>query len=362
MSPFPIFRWVSGLWLIAAACGAGVLQDWSSALPGTGAGVFTDKEGSTITLAPAEGPKAGERALKLTAHIVQWGGAWATFNAGKEADLSKIREVRFAARASQPEIVKIGFIDSQKIQYTAALRVVSDDWREFTVPLSLFHRDPYQMPGAPKDKPLDWSRIQSLQFIPQIHGDFTFEAGPLSTLKEKVKAETGTGAPEGTLLVQDFTFLDKSACGPFTDGKGSSIALELKRGDGGIGLADFQYKLKLGGWDGYWMRAGDVWGGQDWTGAKDMVLEVYSETPLEFNLGFNDAGQCAYVAQSPPTKGKGWEKIVIPFDYFKLNPYYQPPEAKKGAALDLSHIETFNLAPVTAGEHEFRVRKITLIK
>ena len=349
---------------VAVSAGAAVLQDWAHLDPAREAGPFGDKTGSTVAVGVSPGPRAGEKALGMKVHLVDWAGAWALFKDGKgeTIDLSAAKAVRFEARASQPEIVQIGFTDSGKMRYIASFRLVSNHWREFTLPLSRFKRDPYLGPGVALDRALDWSRIHDVEFMPKNRGDFILEIGPLRSLRQQAAAETGASNRKGVLMVQDLVFLDPSAYGPFTDGKGSSVSLALE-GEGKRGRsADFRYDLKTGGSCGYWMRAGEVWGGQDWRGSKALELEVDTREPLQFQVGFNDANQNAYVAQSDPTRGKGWEKIEIPFDHFTLNPFYQPPGARKGAPLDLSHIETFNLSPVTSGKHAFRLRKVWILK
>ena len=349
------------LWVGPGAfAGTTASQDWKVFGPGF-VGTFADKDGSTIGIGPTEGPKTGEKGLSIQAHITGWVGMWATFN----GDLSGDGAVRFLAKAPEPELVEIGLVDAKSIQYIAVFRVTSPGWKEFVIPLSRFRKGAYQMPQAPKDQPFDWSRIMSLQFLPQTHGDVDLQIGPVAFVKGKAKSRTGSREEGGQVTVQDFFFLDKTAAGPFTEGKGlSSIDLSLEKDPehGDDRLASFHYTLKKDGWCGFWMRAGDAWGGQDWTGAKSLSLEVYSTEPIRFWIGFNDGNQNAFTAQAEDTRGKGWEKLVVPFREFHLNPYYQPPEAKKGSPQDLSHVETLNLAPQTPGVHAYKVRRIVIEK
>ncbi|HVZ80992.1 MAG TPA: carbohydrate binding domain-containing protein [bacterium] len=346
-----------GCWM-AASCAMAVTQDWKQLGPGF-AGTFADKDGSTIALGSAEGPRPGEKALVVKAHIVGWAGAWATFN----GDLSKEGALRFQAKSPEPELVEVGLMDARNIQYTAVFRITSGGWRVFTIPLSLFEKAAFQMPEAPKDKPIDWTRIVSLQWLPQTHGDLDLQVGPVSFVVGKQRPQTGGREEKDRVTVQDFLFLDKTAYGPFVDGKtGTSIDLSLEKDAEGGRLALFHCDLKRGGWCGFWMRAGDAWGGQDWTGAKSMTLEVFSSEPVRFQMGFNDGNQNAFVAETRETRGKGWERLAVPFGEFHLNPYYQPPEAKKGSVQDLVHVETLNIAPLTEGKHEFKVRRITVEK
>jgi hypothetical protein len=157
--------------------------------------------------------------------------------------------------------------------------------------------------------------------------------------------------------------MDKNAYGPFSDGKpGTRTSLSLERPDPDKApvAARISYTLGPGGYCGYWMRAGDLWGGQDWTGAKRLTLRVRCREPLEIEFGFNDANQNAYIARFPRAKGKGWETLSLPFGAFGLNRYYQPPGARAGLPLDLSHVETFNIAPVTPGDHEFELGEVAI--
>jgi hypothetical protein len=83
--------------------------------------------------------------------------------------------------------------------------------------------------------------------------------------------------------------------------------------------------------------------------------------PLE--IGFNDGNQNAYVTYVKLDEtGDKWVALDVPLKRFKLNAEYQPKEGRKGAPLDLSRIETFNIAPMTPGEHEFRLKEIVIEK
>jgi hypothetical protein len=109
------------------------------------------------------------------------------------------------------------------------------------------------------------------------------------------------------------------------------------------------------------MRAGQAWGGQDWSAGKSLTLRVQAAAPVDLELAFNDANQNAYLAPAVHYDGKGWQTLTVPLAGFQLNAYYQPPEAKKGAPLDLSHIETFNIGVKTTGQGRFLVDDVSLL-
>lgn len=350
---------MTGLWFMASAAAAGVIQDWSGLEPGK-TGTYTDNKGTRLELAASAGPQKGEKALKVSASIVEWGGVWAA----AAADLSKASAVRFSTKSSVPLALQVGFTDRQKTQYVATVRVLSTAWTEFTVPLSSFQRTAYPMPEAPKNAAMNWGRVESVLFSPQRTGQVLLEIGPVSGVSGKVVPKTGdAGTEEGALTVQDFALLDKNAYGPWDDKK-STIQFTTREnvGEKGGWAATCHYDLKPFGWCGFWARCGDLWGGQDWRGARRLVLRVYSQEPLVFQFGFNDANQNAYIVKLPSTRGIGWETVGVPFNQFQLNPYYQPEGARKGEPLDVSHVETFNLAPLTEGAHDFKVGTIGLIK
>ena len=355
-----------GIILSAAILGAGaaqaaVLQDWAKVEPKKNVGTFTDENGSRLDLSSAPGPQAGEKALEIKASIIQWGGAWAAV----EADLSRDKALKFKAKASEPCLLQVGLTDEAKTQWVAQVRVVSNAWEEFTVPFSRFEKTKYPVKDAPKDGMIKWSKISGLQFQPNSQGKVTLDVGPVSSSAAGA-ARTGLPDPKGPKVVaQDFALLGKNACGPYADkesGTAIQMTVEKDPADPDRRVGVFKYDLKNCGWCGYWMRSGDFWGGQDWRGAQSLSLEVYTEAPTAIFVSFNDANQNSYSAVAPKTKGGAWETVSIPFSKFKLDEYYQPPEAKEGAPQDLSKIETFNIAPKTPGAHTFKVREVAVHK
>ncbi len=347
-------------WALVSLAGAAVLQDWTVMNPGKTAGVFTDKEGSTVKMEKAQGPE-GEEALKITCNLVSWGGAWTL----AEGDLTGMSAVSFKAKTLTPGLIMVGLTDDQKTQYVTKVKVTSADWTDFIIPLSLFKKTPWPMPDAPKDAKIRWNKIVSLVIQPQAHGTSSYLIGPVSSIKGKVEASTGIAPAGKTLVVQDFTMLEKSSYGTFADDKKGTFAKLAVKNDpdaDGKKVLGYNYSFKVGGWCGGWFRAGDSWDGQDWTGAKQVVIKVKSDEPIALQFGFNDANQNAYFGAVPSTRGSGWETVTLDFKDIVLNPYYQPTDAKKGAKQDLSRIETFNLAPITPGSHGFEVGEITIEK
>jgi hypothetical protein len=348
---------------LAPVAGAAALQDWAKLETGVNVGTYADKAGSKIEVLQVDGPAKGEKAVRLSSKIVQWGGMWAAAAPG----LDKAAGIRFKAKASAPGLLLVSLSDDRKVQVEARVRVRDGGWQDFELPLSAFVKASWQDPEAPKGAVFNPAKLASFNLSSRSVGESEYSVGPISLVEGKAVAKTGLASDgkAGTLVMQDFETLEASAYGPFVDEKvGSKISVSLKEeaGKKGNKVAVLDYDLKPAGWCGAWMRAGDDWTGQDWNGAKSVELRVYSKEPLQLELAFNDANQNAYLSTGGATTGKGWETLKVPFSSFVLNPYYQPPQAKKGAALDLSHVETFNVAPKTEGKHSFQVDDILLQK
>jgi hypothetical protein len=340
---------------LKAWAGSLVLPDWQTWDMGRNLGTFADTLGSTVSAACVEGPVEGQKAAKISAQLVQWGGVWVL----AKGSLEGVSALRFTARASKPCKLQIGLNDSAKSGEVAFVRVLADEWKEFEVPLSLFQKPDWTNPGGDKNADFKPADLNGISLSPITLGQVDVVVGPIRAVRGKAKASTGMEEPlPGGEVAQDFQLLDKSSCGPFADDK-SSISMDFSDDKArGRRVAVFTASIAEKGWAGYWLRAGDDWGGQDWRKAKAMLITVKPDAEGDFTIGFNDAGQNAYVARFHAKAG-AWQTISVPFKAFALNPYYQPPQAK-GGDQDLSRIESFNLAPRGEGKIGYRVAEVKI--
>ena len=340
---------------LKAWAGSLVLPDWKAWDMGKNLGTFADTLGSTVAASCVEGPAEGRKAAKISARLVQWGGLWVL----APGSLEGVSALRFSARASRPCKLQIGLNDSAKSVQVAFVRVLSDEWKEYEVPLSLFQKPDWANPGGEKSASFKSASLHDISLSPITLGQVDVAVGPISAVRGKAKASTGMEEPRaGSEVAQDFQLLDKSSCGPFADDK-SSISIDFAEDkDRARRVAVFKASIAAKGWAGYWMRAGDDWGGQDWRKAKAMLITIKPESDGDYTVGFNDAGQNAYVARFHAKAGD-WQTVSVPFSAFGLNPYYQPPQAK-GGDQDLSRIETFNLAPGGEGKISYRVAEVKI--
>jgi Carbohydrate binding domain (family 11) len=89
---------------------------------------------------------------------------------------------------------------------------------------------------------------------------------------------------------------------------------------------------------------------RDWTGGRAIAFQVKPDRPIRLSVSFLDRNRVAYTARTD-LKGDVWQQIRIPFDEIRPNPFFQPPDAKTGAPIDVSEVTGLGFAPqdATAG-------------
>lgn len=352
---------LAALLALSGALSAADLVTWSLLEPGKTMGSFADDAGGKAEATLVDGPAKDQKALKLSANLAKWGGVWAGVQV---KDLSQAGGLRFKARSPQTVRLMFSVNDAKKIQVEAPFEVKGGDWQEFTIPMANFRKSAWQQPDAPKDGEFDAANVMGMSVSTGKAGKVELLMGSVAVVKGAVVGQTGIqdgSGKDGALKVQDFEDMQSGTYGTFADEKGSKITLAHVAGEAGKGM-QFQAQMAEGGWCGAWLRAGTAWGGQDWRGAKRITLRVKSDAPISLELAFNDATQSAYVAPPVSAEGKGWQTLTVDFAGFTLNPYYQPPQAKKGAAQDLSKVEAFNINVKSAGASSFVVDDVVLYK
>jgi hypothetical protein len=337
------------------------LQSWAELEDGVTIGNYQDDQGSQIEIERAEGPASEEDAIKISASIKQWGGVWSSC----WDDLSDAKSIQFQAKADQPGLVIVQLHDEDKFRVTTTIKIENSEWQTFNLPISLFSKNlSYQEPSVKEDAVMDWTSVQILSFDWAGNTNSSFYFGPIRVTSDDSTPITGLTTPEGKLIVQDYAMFSDKNGGLFKDEYGSVISMNIeqdKDSQNGF-VASFMYDLLSDGYCGAWAESGYLWQGQNWQGAKELEMRVYSEESLEIELAFNDKNQNAYVAPPAQTNGIGWETISVNFNDFYLNEYYQPDDATPGADLDLSHIKNFNLSPKTPGEYRFKVDLVAVVK
>ena len=60
--------------------------------------------------------------------------------------------------------------------------------------------------------------------------------------------------------------------------------------------------------------------------------------------------------------GSGWHTVRVVFDSIRPNPYFQPPQARKGSKLDVREMSSLGLAPQDKAAGRLWIRKLLLVR
>ena len=83
---------------------------------------------------------------------------------------------------------------------------------------------------------------------------------------------------------------------------------------------------------------------QDWTGGRAISFQIKPANSMRLSVSFMDRNRVAYTAWRD-LKGGVWQPVRSPFDEIRPNPFFQPPDAKAGAPLDVSDVKAIMFAP-----------------
>lgn len=93
--------------------------------------------------------------------------------------------------------------------------------------------------------------------------------------------------------------------------------------------------------------ARDVWCDADernWARGRAISFEIKSVHPTRVSVSFLDKNGVAYTSWAD-LRDTTWQTVRVMFDQIRPNPYFQPPNAKVGAAIDVSDVRGIGFAP-----------------
>lgn len=91
----------------------------------------------------------------------------------------------------------------------------------------------------------------------------------------------------------------------------------------------------------------DVWCDaehRDWTAGRAISFRARADHPVRLSVSFMDRNRVAYTSWTE-LPGGVWQTVQISFDEVRPNPYFQPPDAKTGAPIDVSDVQRIGFAP-----------------
>ncbi|HET9869744.1 MAG TPA: carbohydrate binding domain-containing protein, partial [bacterium] len=144
--------------------------------------------------------------------------------------------------------------------------------------------------------------------------------------------------------------------GGFADSNGSKCDVAQAAGpQGGQKSVQISATLVQGGYAGIWHNLAAP---ADLSKSANLVFQAKSTMPGELQLDIQDAHNVSYTVNFQ-VPSASWTQVTIPISSFKLNPYYQPPEAVKGSPEDLSQVGKIGFGTHIVGTAVVNIGPIT---
>ena len=91
----------------------------------------------------------------------------------------------------------------------------------------------------------------------------------------------------------------------------------------------------------------DVWcdaENQDWSAGRAISFSVKPDHAMKISVSFFDRNRVAYTSWIE-LQGGVWQPVRVSFEEIRPNPYFQLPDAKAGAPIDVSDVKRVAFAP-----------------
>jgi hypothetical protein len=106
----------------------------------------------------------------------------------------------------------------------------------------------------------------------------------------------------------------------------------------------------------------DVWCDvehQNWSSGHAISFRIKPDHAVKLSFSFFDRNRVVYTAWKD-LEGGVWQPVTLPFDELRPNPYFQLPDAKTGAPLDVSEVKGVAFAPHDETPGHFVISKLVV--
>ena len=135
-----------------------------------------------------------------------------------------------------------------------------------------------------------------------------------------------------------------------------SVGREPARGDEPVLVVDYPPRSAD-------PAARDVWcdaENRDWRTGNAIAFFVRASHARKMSVSFFDRNRVAYTHWLP-LSGDGWQAVRVPFADIRPNPYWQHPDAKRDAPLDVSDVPGMAFAPQDEGAGQLIMSRIEVV-
>lgn len=106
----------------------------------------------------------------------------------------------------------------------------------------------------------------------------------------------------------------------------------------------------------------DVWCDaehHDWSSGRALAFWVEPDHAMKLSVSFFDRNRVVYT-HWVELRAAVWQAVRISFDALRPNPYFQPPDARLGATIDLSDVKGIAFAPQDPSSGRLSISKLVV--
>ena len=99
----------------------------------------------------------------------------------------------------------------------------------------------------------------------------------------------------------------------------------------------------------------------DWSGGRAIAFQIKPSHALRLSVSFLDRNNVVYTTWAD-LKGDVWQPVRIMLDAIRPNPYFQPPNAKRGSPLDVSDVKFIAFSPQDRMSGRLAISRFVVVK
>jgi hypothetical protein len=99
----------------------------------------------------------------------------------------------------------------------------------------------------------------------------------------------------------------------------------------------------------------------NWSSGSAITFRIKPAHAIRLSISFVDRNRVVYTSWTN-LRAAEWQSVRIALDAIRPNPYFQPPDAKQGSALDVSEVRSIGFAPQDPAAGSLTIGTIVVVK
>ena len=98
---------------------------------------------------------------------------------------------------------------------------------------------------------------------------------------------------------------------------------------------------------------------RDWSVGRAIAFQIRPSRALRLSVSFVDRNGVVYTSWLD-LQADAWQRVRLAFDEMRPNPYFQPPNARSGAPIDVSDVAFIAFAPQDRSSGRLSIGRIVM--